>query len=304
MSKTHNRQTHQKWYMSHWLAILMLIFFAPVGIYLVWRYVNWSRGWRIASTVAATLFFGYVIVLGINAPPTITIDNVKNGRIETEDASYKVTGSIAGADSGTMLKVNDKPVQIDRGKYSADVDLQEGENTIIISANKKDKIVQESIIIYRFTAEEIQARKDSEAAKQRAEQEAEAKRRADAEEKRKADAEAEEAKKSETENKPSEENVVKPDTKEISRLDAERACQDANFLQNYVDISDTSIVTFSYKPYFTDMGDGTKSLQWNGKDKPSGNSILFVCDVAKENNKVVVKGLAIDGVGVYGTAIY
>ncbi len=90
-----------------------------------------------------------------------------------------------------------------------------------------------------------------------------------------------------------------PKPKEISQPDAENVCQDANFLQNYINLENTSIVTFSYRPYFTDMGDGTKSLQWNGKDKTTDSSILFVCDVATEGDKVVVKHLAISGNTVY-----
>lgn len=91
----------------------------------------------------------------------------------------------------------------------------------------------------------------------------------------------------------------KPAPKAISQSDAEDVCQDANFLQNYVSLKDTSIVTLSYKPYFTDMGDGIKSLQWNGKNKNTDSSILFVCDVSKDGDKIVVKKLAIDAAVVY-----
>ena len=86
----------------------------------------------------------------------------------------------------------------------------------------------------------------------------------------------------------------------ISQSDAESVCQDANFLQDYVTLSDTSIVTLSYDPQFSDMGDGTKSLQWNGKDKKADKSILFMCDVAKDGDNTVVEQLVIDGDVVYG----
>ena len=97
------------------------------------------------------------------------------------------------------------------------------------------------------------------------------------------------------ENKPSD----KPKDEAISQSDAEDVCQDANFLQDYVTLSDTSIVTLSYDPQFSDMGDGTKSLQWNGKDKKADKSILFICDVAKDGDKTVVRQLVIDGGVVY-----
>lgn len=101
------------------------------------------------------------------------------------------------------------------------------------------------------------------------------------------------------ENQPTEQTKEQPKARTISQSDAENVCQDANFLQNYISLNDTSIVTLSYNPTFTDMGDGTKSLQWNGKDKPSNSNILFVCDVALKGDKVEVQYLAIDGDTVY-----
>lgn len=95
------------------------------------------------------------------------------------------------------------------------------------------------------------------------------------------------------------EDLPKQTNNEISQSDAEDVCQDANFLQNYIDINDTSIVTFSYSPYFSDMGDGTKSLQWNGKDNSSGDSLLFTCDVSKANGKTTIDQLVIDSNVVY-----
>lgn len=87
----------------------------------------------------------------------------------------------------------------------------------------------------------------------------------------------------------------KDKTKDIVQSDAEEVCQDANFLQSYISLDDTSIVTFSYKPSFTDMGDGIKVLQWSGEDRGADRSILFVCDVVKDGDKTTVKQLAIDG---------
>lgn len=98
---------------------------------------------------------------------------------------------------------------------------------------------------------------------------------------------------------PQKKEQPKPAPKAISQSDAEDVCQDANFLQKYVSLKDTSIVTLSYNPYFTDMGDGIKSLQWNGKNKNTDNSILFICDVAKGGDKTVVKKLVIDATVVY-----
>jgi len=163
MEAAKDTKVHKEWYKSTWFTILMLVFLAPVGIFLTWKYSNWSKTWKIIASIASALLFIYAIIASVNAAPTLSIDNAKNGRIETQDSSYKITGTITGANGSTTLDVNDKPAQISNGKYSAVVELKEGDNTIIISAKKKDKAVQESVIIHRLTAAEIQARKDSEA---------------------------------------------------------------------------------------------------------------------------------------------
>lgn len=195
------------WYTSTWFTVLMLIFLAPVGIFLVWKYSGWSKVWKIIASVVAALFFTYAVVSTVNAAPTLTVDNAKNGRIETQDSSYKITGTITGANGKTTLTVNDVSAQINNGKYSAVVDLKEGDNTIIISAKKNDTVVKESVTIHRLTAAEIQARKDAEAAKA-------------AEQKAKAEAEAKAAEKKAAEDKAAQENkaVTKSQTQPKASL--------------------------------------------------------------------------------------
>lgn len=99
------------------------------------------------------------------------------------------------------------------------------------------------------------------------------------------------------------ENNEKQETKPISQSDAEDVCQDANFLQNYISISDTSIVTLSYNPYFTEVEGTAKQLIWNGEDKTTDKAISFICDVDYKDGEVEVIGLAIDGRGVMGIAL-
>ena len=81
----------------------------------------------------------------------------------------------------------------------------------------------------------------------------------------------------------------------VTKIEAENACQDANLLKQYIDLDKISIVTTSYNPYFGDDGSGNALLQWSGENKDTGSKVLFVCTVAKENGKAVVKSLAIDG---------
>ncbi len=85
----------------------------------------------------------------------------------------------------------------------------------------------------------------------------------------------------------------------ITLSQAEKVCQDANFLQNYLDINDTKVLTIKYKPVFIDQEDGTKYLSWYGEQRSTKTVIAFECVVHEVEGKVAVKSLTIDGVEVY-----
>lgn len=47
--------TVEKWYMKTWVIILFLIFFFPVGLFLMWRYKEWGKVTKIVITVIIAL---------------------------------------------------------------------------------------------------------------------------------------------------------------------------------------------------------------------------------------------------------
>lgn len=47
---------------------------------------------------------------------------------------------------------------------------------------------------------------------------------------------------------------------EINKSHAENVCQDVNFLQNYIDLKNTSTVNLSYSTYFSEL-EGTAVVQ-------------------------------------------
>jgi|GEM_PF-5098021 len=46
-----------KWYQRAWVAVLMLFLFAPVGIFLMWRYHKWNKRLKIILTGVFSLMF-------------------------------------------------------------------------------------------------------------------------------------------------------------------------------------------------------------------------------------------------------
>jgi len=148
-----------KWYKRTWFIVLSLIIFPPLGIFLTWKYAGWSKNAKIAAIIASAVFFIYTLNVSANAAPVLTIDNAPNNRATTEEASYRVSGTIEGANSSTTITVNSKPAQVNDTRYSAVLELKEGDNTVIISAKKNDKTVSETMIVHRLTTDEMNAKK-------------------------------------------------------------------------------------------------------------------------------------------------
>lgn len=54
-----------KFYQKTWFIILMLIFFFPVGLFLMWRYSTWGK----VPKAIITAIFAWVVYIGVTAPP-------------------------------------------------------------------------------------------------------------------------------------------------------------------------------------------------------------------------------------------
>ena len=62
----------KKWYQTNFFVIFMLIFFFPVGLYLMWRYTNWKKPIKFLVTA----FFVYAIIQSMVSPeqPNQTVE--------------------------------------------------------------------------------------------------------------------------------------------------------------------------------------------------------------------------------------
>ena len=47
-----NTENTKKWYQKTGFIILLLIFFFPVGLFLMWKYTNWGKKVKIAISIA------------------------------------------------------------------------------------------------------------------------------------------------------------------------------------------------------------------------------------------------------------
>lgn len=176
-----------KWYQHTAWIIALLIIFWPVGLYLMWKHTNWSKNVKIVISTIAVLSFVLMVVAIANAPPTVTVNNLSNGKISTDDAIYTVTGSVTSAESVT---VNKKTASLNNDNFSVSIDLKQGDNNVSVTAKRGDQHADEQFIIHRSTDAELKARATAEAAKKASDAAANAKKAADDAAKAKIDAAA------------------------------------------------------------------------------------------------------------------
>lgn len=165
--------------------ILLLIFLFPVGLYVMFRKSTWSKKNKVIGGVLGGLFLLIIIVAAINAPPTVTLDNIKpDGNKSVTSETFELTGSVHPTDA--VVTINSKTASSDsQGKFKYKLQLDEGDNTITVVAKKGDKKSTYTYKIHRYTKAEIAKQKADEAT--RIKKEADAKAAADLKAKQNAD---------------------------------------------------------------------------------------------------------------------
>ena len=72
-----------EWYKQTWAIVLLLIFFFPVGIFLMWKYSTWKQGVKIAISVV----FGLFVIGNMNNKKEDTV--ATNTKVETKAEETK-----------------------------------------------------------------------------------------------------------------------------------------------------------------------------------------------------------------------
>jgi|LakMenE01Jun11ns_1017448.scaffolds.fasta_scaffold9753712_2 hypothetical protein len=79
-----DNQTEKKWYQKPVTVVFFLIFFFPVGLYLMWKNELWSK----TSRVIVSVFFGLLILGNINKGNN-TNSNFPNSSDETKTITFE-----------------------------------------------------------------------------------------------------------------------------------------------------------------------------------------------------------------------
>ncbi len=97
-------QSKSKWYQTSWAAILFLVFFFPVGLFLMWKYTKWPK---VAKWVI-TGFFGLIIIVRVvsDSPETAS----KTTTQPTQPPQEQIQATAAPEAQATVAPANDTVV--------------------------------------------------------------------------------------------------------------------------------------------------------------------------------------------------
>ncbi len=76
---------NNKWYEKTPAIVLLLIFFFPVGLYLMWKYTKWAKGVKIGVSVLAG-----IAVISVLTNPNTSQTNTTTSNTDTKQETVKV----------------------------------------------------------------------------------------------------------------------------------------------------------------------------------------------------------------------
>ena len=88
-------QTELKWYQKPISVIILLIFFFPVGLYLMWKYEVWSKTarWIISAVFALALYNNLRAAVLVGTLDQIQQEIVENSSSNCSEISGKYSGT-------------------------------------------------------------------------------------------------------------------------------------------------------------------------------------------------------------------
>ena len=103
-----SKHSSEKWYKKTGWIFALLIFFFPVGLFLMWKYTNWST---VAKSIISAVI-GILAIIGLQNPsPTlesITISSITQGQLEVnQDYIINIDGNPASVKLSDAQYVSD-----------------------------------------------------------------------------------------------------------------------------------------------------------------------------------------------------
>ncbi len=152
-------------------TIALLILFFPVGLYLMWRYMDWGKTPKFVISGLGTVgIVGVFILAVVFAPPTI---NIKSSTAAISGSQYALVADITP--DNAAVTINGKPVNVgNNGHLNTQLTLAQGDNQItIVARGTNNRVTQQTITVHRYTTAEL-AKQAQDSADKKKQQEADA----------------------------------------------------------------------------------------------------------------------------------
>ncbi len=185
----------KKWYQKTWVIGLFLIFFAPVGIYLMYKHTNWQKNVKLVIAIFASLFFMAMVFADEETPVidlkadnyTIERGNEVNktlivNELVTEVSDNRSNLSKADINVNGLDKINSNEI----GKYNLSFEVTDGAGNVAtedVVLNVEPNEADKKAAAEKATKEQVKKEKAAkeQAEKEKKEKEKEAKEQAEKE---------------------------------------------------------------------------------------------------------------------------
>lgn len=142
-----NQKTKQKWYKKTWFIVLMLVFVAPLGIFLMWKYAKWNKIVKVVVTLFSAFIFLTALFTSKEMNVQVYVGGVKSGRIITEQPNFELKGNVNLSDKDAVVTVNGAEVRREGEKFLTTIPLKAGENKVSIIATKDGERDEDRFVI-------------------------------------------------------------------------------------------------------------------------------------------------------------
>lgn len=122
---------NQKWYEKNLAIILLLIFFFPVGLFLMWKYSKWNK----VAKIVISIFFGIVLISNMGSKKTNQTATTKTDTAIVQEQPKEKTDEEKAADEAKK-KANDE------AKAKADADAKKAKEDADAKAAKEAKKIK------------------------------------------------------------------------------------------------------------------------------------------------------------------
>lgn len=121
-----NKSTNEKiepnspFYTKNWFILIMLFFFAPLGIFLLWRRKKWSKALKIILTAVSLYWFMFVIFVNFPYAP-------ESGSLNTTDIF--ITEQTQNSEIYSEATVTETQTESDTSEFYTETEIETEKNS-------------------------------------------------------------------------------------------------------------------------------------------------------------------------------